>query len=78
MSKMDEIVVEWLDIAVDSTKDAYHSNVEPFEVYKERVKLKGLRAFNDYLNSIEHGYELIIQRLESELKPSGGLYVNKL
>lgn len=68
MSKFDGIISEWIDSSLDVTKSAYHNELEPFSSYKERVKLKGIRAFNDYLNCIHHGYELILQRLEAEFK----------
>jgi len=68
MSRFDSIVMEWLDVSVEATKGDYSSQLEPFETYKEKVKLKGLRAFNDYLNSIEHGYQVIIDKLEEEFK----------
>ncbi len=68
MIKFDEIVGEWLDVSLDAAEAEHQSDVEPFKAFKERAKAKGIRAFNDYLNSIEHGYELIIQRIESAMK----------
>lgn len=68
MSKLDGIISEWMDTSLDACEMEYHNDFEPFSAYKEKVKVKGIRAFNDYLNSIHHGYELIIQRLESEFK----------
>lgn len=68
MSAFDNIVSEWIDLSIDATKNEYTSKIEPFEIYKEKVKMKGLRAFNDYLNSIENGYHVILERIERELK----------
>lgn len=68
MSQFDSIVLEWLDISTEASKSDYQSKLEPFDAYKEKVKAKGLRAFNDYLNSIEHGYQVILDHIEAELK----------
>lgn len=68
MSKFDGIIADWLDISLDATETEYHNDFEPFSVYKEKVISKGIRAFNDYTNCIQHGYELIIRTLENDFK----------
>lgn len=67
-SKMDSYVSEWLDIMLDATKSEYRSDLEPFEVYKERMKTQGVKAFDDYVKSIEHGYKVILDNIKSEEK----------
>lgn len=66
MSSFEGILGEWMDVSLEATELEYHNKLEPFSVYKERVKMKGIRAFNDYLNCIQHGYEIIINKLEAD------------
>lgn len=66
MSKSEEIVAEWLDIVVDSTEPEYHSNLQPFEMYKEKLKAQGLEAFKEYVKTIQKGYELIVDRIQKD------------
>lgn len=67
-SKMDSYFAEWLDIMLDTTKSEYRSDLEPFEVYKERMKSQGVQVFKDYVKSIEHGYQVIIDDIKAEKK----------
>lgn len=62
--KSDTFFNEWLDIVLDAEKSDYHSDLEPFNVYKERMKAEGLKAFNDYIGSVDNGYHLILEKIK--------------
>lgn len=67
-SKMDAFFSEWLDIMLDVSKVDYHNDLEPFNVYKERMKAQGVKVFQDYTNSIQHGYNIILEQIKSDEK----------
>lgn len=67
-SKAETFFSEWLDVMLDTSKADYHSDLEPFNVYKERMKAQGVQVFNNYVNSIQNGYELILEDIKSEEK----------
>lgn len=68
MSDLDTIFGEMMDVIIDQDKENYHNDLEPFEVYKERTKVKGVKVFNDYINSVQHGYDVILQKIKTETK----------
>ncbi len=67
-SKMEGFFAEWLDIMLDTTKTEYHNDLEPFNVYKERMKAQGVKVFNDFVNSIQRGYDVILDQIKAEEK----------
>jgi len=53
---------------LDTTKSEYHNDLEPFNVYKERMKAQGVKVFNEYVGSIQNGYDLILNQIKIDEK----------
>jgi|NOAtaT_5_FD_contig_31_2155163_length_1023_multi_5_in_0_out_0_2 hypothetical protein len=67
-TKAETFFSEWLDIMLDTTKSEYHNDLEPFNVYKERMKAQGVKVFNEYVGSIQNGYDLILNQIKIDEK----------
>ncbi len=65
MQENEEIARELFDLAVESSRVDYKGTLEPFEVYKERMKAQNVPAFCEYLERVQKGYQAIIKKLEA-------------
>lgn len=68
MPKIEEMIVEWLDINLEAKREDHQSDLEPFDHYKQKVTAQGLDGFNEYIQFVQKGYELIINKIESQKK----------
>ena len=64
-TKFDTLLDDMFDTSLDKTKSEYHSDIETFDTYKTRKKEEYKHEFNDFVDSLVHGYEVIINKLEN-------------
>lgn len=56
------------DRLLEEKKAEYNGTLEPYEVYAARLKSQLHASFDQYLDHLEHGYELIINKIGSKQK----------
>ena len=54
------------DAWVETLRDDYLSELEPFEAYAERMKQKFIRNMNELKSSFQKGYNIIINKLKEQ------------
>jgi hypothetical protein len=68
--KKKEIIEQMCDQIVEQQRDTYQGKLEPFEVYAKRMKAKLIAECQSHMEHIKHGYEAIINKINSENKSS--------
>lgn len=54
---------------IEEDKESYTSTLESFDVYAERLKAQLHASHDQYLEHLQHGYDVIIQKIASGMKP---------
>lgn len=69
MAEMQKKLENLIDKAIDTTtKETYRDPLVSYDSYKEKLKQQALEAINEYSEHIQHGYEVICERLQSQGK----------
>lgn len=68
MSKVKTLRSDLLNIILEAKRPEYRSQLEPFEVYAQKLKDKYILAHDDYIKSLQQGYEVIIATIEDQIK----------
>jgi deoxyadenosine/deoxycytidine kinase len=66
MANLDEVKDEMIDLIIERQRAQYHSDFEPFEAYKERLKDQYKHWWNDYFSKLSHGYDVILDVINHE------------
>lgn len=68
MSETQKILENIIDKAIDTTKESYQNPLVSYENYKKGLKEQAIEAINEYSEHIQHGYEVILERLRTQNK----------
>lgn len=68
MQKIKELRSDLLKIVLEAKRPEYKSQLEPYEVYANRLKEQCILAHDEYIKCLQHGYEVIIETIENEIK----------
>ncbi len=66
--KVDDAVKELADVIEDSLKEDYHSDLEPFEVYAQKVRANIYKTMEEFQARFVNGYEILLKEIEKEKK----------
>lgn len=67
---MDKIKTEFsafIDTVIESKRADYKNDLEPFHIYAHKVKDELMTVYDDSVTSIQHGYEVIINKIASQM-----------
>lgn len=77
MSQFKEVREELFTRLLELQRSEYTGTLEPFEVYANRIKAQWHSTYDKYIESLQHGYEVIIDGISAQIEknPSnnGGL-----
>jgi len=51
------------DLIIESTREGYNNKLESFEVYSQRVKEQLNKDYDNFIERIAHGFEVISKEL---------------
>lgn len=55
---------ELINVIIESLRDDYRSDVEPFEVYANKVRFSLIRNIKDFSNRFRRGHNLLLEELK--------------
>lgn len=58
-----ESIEDFADLVVESLKESYHSDLEPFESYAQKVKLQIAKDVDVFRQRFVRGYEVLLEEL---------------
>lgn len=61
-----EAVDEFAEAIVEDLKEGYHSDLEPFEAYAQRVRAEIHSNMDDFRNRFLQGYEVLLNELSMQ------------
>lgn len=62
---------KFIRLVMETQRDTYQNKLESFEVYSDKIKTQFLDTTEQYMQRIEHGYDVIIAELEKTKDVSG-------
>jgi len=63
-----ELLKEYINEVVKQQVKTYHSELEPFEVYAEKLQRAIVGDFTDFHNSFLNGYMVLMEQLKKTQK----------
>ena len=60
----EEFLQRYIETLLDQKKEGYHSELEPFDVYAEKVKKDVSDYFHHFHECFLNGYEVLIKQLK--------------
>lgn len=68
MLKFKPLWDETLDSALEPQRETYMSQLEPFDAHANRIKAQYIAMCETYVQCLQNGYDLIIEKIKSDLK----------
>lgn len=69
MDPFREVRDKAFDKLLETQREEYKGTLEPFEAYAARMKAQLHSSCDQYLEHLQHGYDSIINKIASKLKP---------
>ncbi len=57
---------DFADLLIDSMKQEYKNELEPFEVYAQKLRSQIHANVNEFQARIAHGYDILLQELNHQ------------
>ncbi|MBS4168881.1 hypothetical protein [Parachlamydia sp. AcF125] len=64
--KYEETLEEVADAVVDSLKEGYRNDLEPFELYAERIKSKIYSTMGNFRERLAKGYQVLLDEVKKQ------------
>ncbi|CCB86963.1 MULTISPECIES: hypothetical protein [Parachlamydia] len=64
--KYEKTVEEVANAVADSMKDDYQNDLEPFELYAERIKAKIHSEMDDFRERLAKGYQVLLDEVKKQ------------
>jgi iron-sulfur cluster repair protein YtfE (RIC family) len=58
-------IQEFADLFVESMRDQYKKELEPFEVYAQKIRSQLHENIDEFRARIAHGYDILLQELST-------------
>lgn len=68
MTSLDKIKEELIDLIIEVQRNEHNDDLESFDVYKSRLRVQCLETWDRYFERLAHGYDVIIERIESDIE----------
>lgn len=68
MLKFTALLDATLDEILEDERPTHTSPLESFDMYANRIKEQYHSVFNQYIESIQHGYGVIIDKIKDQIK----------
>lgn len=66
--KVDQAVKDLADVIEESLREDYHSELESFEVYAQKVRTNIYKTMQEFQTRFVNGYETLLKEIEKEKK----------
>jgi hypothetical protein len=66
--KVDGAVKELADMIESSLREDYHSDLEPFEAYAQKVRANIYKTMQEFQARFVNGYETLLKEIEKDKK----------
>lgn len=67
MSSLKSLKLDLIDAILEGQRQGYNNPLEPFEAYANRVKEEWMSTYDEYIKSLQHGYEAIVETIDAEI-----------